>query len=103
MGRLEGKVVVITGAGSGIGKAMSLAFASEGAKVVMSGRDEKKLEEAAKEVKGEKLLVPADVRKANEVEELFKKAVEKFGRIDVAIANAGFGVVGEVAEFEEKE
>jgi len=103
MGRLDGKVVLITGASSGIGLAMALAFSREGAKVVMSAKDREKLGEAAKEVKGEKLLVPADVTKAADMKKLFEKAVAQFGRIDIAIANAGYGVFGEVAEFDEKD
>jgi len=103
MSKLDGKVALITGASSGIGLAMAKLFAAEGAKVVMSARDAKKLNEAAKEVKGEKLLVCADVTKASDVKNLFEKAVARFGRIDIAIANAGYGVFGEVAEFDEKD
>ncbi len=62
----------------------------------------KRLEEAARSVEGEKLLVSVDVSKADEVKGLFKKAVEKFGRVDISVANAGYGVFGEVAEFDEK-
>jgi len=103
MRKLDGKVVVITGASSGIGKAMSVAFAREGAKVVMAAREMKNLEEAAREVEGEKLLVSVDVAKSKDVEGLYKKAVGKFGTVDIAINNAGHGKFGEVAEFEEKD
>ncbi|MDO8340328.1 MAG: SDR family oxidoreductase [Candidatus Burarchaeum sp.] len=103
MGRLDGKVVLITGASSGLGLAMASAFSREGAKVVMSARDAKKLEAAGRKVKGEKLLVAADVTKSGDAKRLFEKAVAQFGRIDIAIANAGYGVFGEVADFDEKD
>ena len=103
MGRLDGKVAVITGASSGIGLAMAKRFVEEGAKVVMGAKDKGKLEEAAKDVKGEKLTVACDVANADDVKRLFGEAVKKFGRIDIAIANAGYGVFGEVADFDEKD
>jgi len=102
-GKLEGKVAVITGASSGLGLATAKLFASEGSKVVMAARDAGKLEEAAKEVKGEKLLVAGDVSKATDVKRIFDSAVKKFSTVDIAINNAGHGIFGEVADFEEKD
>jgi NAD(P)-dependent dehydrogenase (short-subunit alcohol dehydrogenase family) len=89
---LEGKVVLVTGGTSGIGRDTAVLFAKSGAKVVVSGRREKEGEESVELIRaagsdGE--FVKADVSKASEVETLIQKAVERFGRLDVAFNNAG--------------
>jgi NAD(P)-dependent dehydrogenase (short-subunit alcohol dehydrogenase family) len=86
--RLAGKVAIITGGGSGIGLAIAVAFVREGAKVVIGGRDGKKLEAAAAEIGGECLAVSADVSKASSVEKLVSAAIAKCKRIDVLVNNA---------------
>lgn len=86
------KVILITGAASGIGKAAALAFASAGAKLVIADRDEKKGQTTRTEVNDigcEALFIPTDVTKYSEVTAMVNAAVEQFGRIDVAINNAG--------------
>jgi NAD(P)-dependent dehydrogenase (short-subunit alcohol dehydrogenase family) len=89
---LEGKIALVTGGTSGIGRDAAVLFAKAGAKVVVAGRREVEGNETVELVRaagGEALFVKADVSKAPEVETLVKKTVEKFGRLDVAFNNAG--------------
>jgi NAD(P)-dependent dehydrogenase (short-subunit alcohol dehydrogenase family) len=89
---LEGKVGLVTGGTSGIGRDTAVLFAKAGAKVVVAGRREvegNETVELVRAVGGDALFVKADVSKAVEVEALVKKTVEKFGRLDVAFNNAG--------------
>ena len=89
---LEGKVGLVTGGTSGIGREAALLFAKAGAKVVVAGRREKEGRETIELIEaaaGEGLFVRTDVSKASEVDALIQKAVEKFGRLDVAFNNAG--------------
>ena len=98
---LENKVVIITGASSGIGKATALAFAKENASVVLAARREDRLQELVNEIQntgGKALVVKTDISKAEEVENLIQKTLNKFGRIDILINNAGFGVIALVEE-----
>lgn len=85
-------VVLITGALTGIGRATAVAFAREGAQLVVSGRRETEGQALAKELRGlgvEAEFVKADVRKEEDVRNLVNKTVERFGRLDVAVNNAG--------------
>jgi NAD(P)-dependent dehydrogenase (short-subunit alcohol dehydrogenase family) len=86
------QVVIITGALAGIGRAIAEAFAKNGASVVISGRDEvkgKALEKELKAQSGEVTFIRADVRHDDEVKNLVDQAVAKYGRLDVAVDNAG--------------
>ncbi len=91
--RLEHKVAVVTGAGSGIGRAAALALAAEGASVVLAGRREQSLEEtvaaAAAGDQARLRWIPTDVANPDQVDRLFKFAVEAFGGVDVLVASAG--------------
>lgn len=91
--RLQGKIALVTGASRGIGRAIAKLFAEEGAKVVINyGRSEREASSLAEEIKkngGEALLVKADVSQAQEVKEMIKKTLEKFGRVDILVNNAG--------------
>ena len=106
VGRLQGKVALVTGGGSGIGRASALAFAREGAKVVISDIVVAGGEETVRMVKatgGEATFVKADVSKAAEVEALMKKVVETYGRLDCAFNNAGIeGEIKPTAECSEE-
>jgi NAD(P)-dependent dehydrogenase (short-subunit alcohol dehydrogenase family) len=89
---LQGKVALVTGGTSGIGRDTAVLFAKAGAKVVVAGRRESEGKETVELVRaagGEGLFVKADVSKAAQVETLVQRAVEKFGRLDVAFNNAG--------------
>jgi NAD(P)-dependent dehydrogenase (short-subunit alcohol dehydrogenase family) len=89
---LEGKVALVTGGTSGIGRETAVLFAKAGAKVVVAGRREPEGKETVELVRaagGDGLFVKADVSKASEVEALIQKTVEKFGRLDAAFNNAG--------------
>jgi NAD(P)-dependent dehydrogenase (short-subunit alcohol dehydrogenase family) len=89
---LEGKVGLVTGGTSGIGRDTAVLFAKAGAKVVIAGRRELEGQETIELVRaagGDGLFVKADVSKAPEVESLIQKTVERFGRLDVAFNNAG--------------
>lgn len=91
-GRFEGKVAVVTGGAKGIGRAVTRAFAAGGARVVLSGRDEAALGEAAEEVRqkgGEAIAVKADVSVESEADALCERTVKEFGRADILINNAG--------------
>jgi NAD(P)-dependent dehydrogenase (short-subunit alcohol dehydrogenase family) len=89
---LEGKVGLVTGGTSGIGRETAVLFAKAGAKVVVAGRREMEGKETVELIRaagGDSLYVKADVSKASDVDALIQKAVEKFGRLDVAFNNAG--------------
>ena len=97
--RFRGKVVWITGGGSGIGRSLALAFAREGAKVAVSGRREDRLASVADEIEqlgGEALAVPCNVTDEGSIEEAVARVIEAFGQLDVAVANAGFALAGKV-------
>ena len=88
----EGKVALVTGGTSGIGKTTAIAFARAGAKVVLSGRREKEGAQVVAEIKklgGDAAFVRADVAKDADVKAMVKFAVDKFGRLDIAFNNAG--------------
>src|SRR2546428_3526136 len=95
-------VVLITGALTGIGRATALAFAKDGARVVVSGRREaegKALEAELRRLGAEAAFIQADVRRDDEVNNLVEKTVARFGRLDVAVNNAGTeGQVGPITD-----
>jgi len=92
MGKLDGKVAVVTGAAFGNGRGMAVRFAEEGADVVIADVDEQRMEETARLVRQQErqaLTVRCDVAKKADVDALFAATVERFGRVNVAVANAG--------------
>jgi len=92
----EDKVVLVSGAGKGIGRQIALAFAKEGAKVALFARDNKKVEEVEKEIKrigGAVLASTLDITKINQIDDYLQSVESKFGKIDILINNVGIGVV----------
>jgi NAD(P)-dependent dehydrogenase (short-subunit alcohol dehydrogenase family) len=87
--RFQGKVAVVTGGNSGIGLGVAKAYAREGAQVAITGRNEKTLEAAAKEIGDGTLAIQSDAGKVAEIETAMKKIKERFGRIDAMFVNAG--------------
>ena len=97
--KLKDKVAIVAGAGRGLGREMALAFAEEGANLVLAARTQSEIEAVAQEVRalGRKALaVPTDVSVEGQVNQMVKKAVDEFGRIDILVNNAGgpFGTHG---------
>src|SRR4028118_2079928 len=96
---LKGKVALVTGASSGIGEATVLELASRGASVVAAARSVEKLEDLARRAAASGVLVvEADVADRGSGEAMGGRTVEKFGRLDVLVNNAGLGLSGRVAE-----
>jgi NADP-dependent 3-hydroxy acid dehydrogenase YdfG len=98
---LDGKVALVTGAGRGIGRAASLSLARQGAHVVVAARTKGELDSLVREIEklsSSALAVAADVSRENDVDELIRKTVERFGRVDVLVNNAGIGAFAPVAE-----
>lgn len=94
MGHFLGKVALVTGGGSGIGRATALAFAKKGTKVVIVGRTKEKIEETKEMVRasgGEAIAVPADVSSAEQVRKMIQITIDEFGRLDFACNAAGVG------------
>ncbi|MDD5039373.1 MAG: SDR family NAD(P)-dependent oxidoreductase, partial [Dehalococcoidales bacterium] len=92
MGRLDGKVALVTGASRGIGRAISVALAREGANLVLVARDVEGLKQSeaavvACNVKAE--VVPTDITKEQQIEDLFARVMKSFGRLDILVNNAG--------------
>src|SRR5262245_34205152 len=99
--RFKGKVAVVTGGNSGIGLGVALAYAREGASVVITGRDEKTLQAAAKEIGTGTLAIKSDASKISEIENAMDEIREKCRRIDALFVNAGTGrfiSIGDVTE-----
>ena len=95
---LKGRVVMITGANSGIGKASALAFADEGCDMVICARRKPELIQVANQIKAkgrQVLAIPTDVGKEEDVRNLAEKAFAEFGRVDVAFSNAGISLNGQ--------
>jgi NAD(P)-dependent dehydrogenase (short-subunit alcohol dehydrogenase family) len=101
MQRLEGKIAVVTGGNSGIGLATALRFLEEGAKVAISGRNEKTLADAVKKLGKDVLAVQADTARLDEVERFLREVNKKLGKIDVLFVNAGVAKFAPLTETSE--
>ena len=101
MGRLEGKVAVVTGGNSGIGLATAKRFQQEGARVVISGRSKKTLDEAVRTIGNGVLSIQADISSLADLDRLYKEVSNKLGKIDVLFVNAGVAKFAPLAETSE--
>lgn len=102
MKRLEGKVAVVTGGNSGIGLATAKRLQAEGARVAISGRSRKTLDEAVRTIGNGVVAVQADVAKLTDVDKLFAEVSRKLGKIDVLFVNAGIVAFAPFAETSER-
>ncbi|MBD2074969.1 glucose 1-dehydrogenase [Phormidium sp. FACHB-592] len=103
-GRMDGKVALVTGGSSGIGRATAIAFAKEGGKVVIAARRVPEGEETVRQIVeagGEATFVQTDVTQALEVQTLVDRTLERYGRLDCAFNNAGSGKPGKLIELAE--
>ncbi len=101
----SGKVVIITGASSGIGRACAIEYARKGATVVLASRNLSELQKVEKRItsySGSALVVQVDVRNENECRELIKRTIEQYGRIDILINNAGISMRADFNELDLK-
>ena len=102
--RLQNKIAIITGAGSGIGRGIALAFVKEGAKVVVADWSEeggKETVEQIRKINGRAVFVKTDVGKTVDIDKMVKTCLDKFGRVDILVNNAGivkFGPLHETTE-----
>jgi len=99
--RLKGKVAIITGAGSGIGRACALAFARQGARVALVGRRRDHLDAVAREIGDAALVLSADVSKKDDIERVVESTVSHFGSLNVLLNNAGVLHIGTAEQITE--
>jgi short-subunit dehydrogenase len=93
---IAGKVIIVTGASSGIGRAAALMLGRENARLALVARREDRLRQLAGEIGSDPLVLPLDLRGRSGVEEMIRTTQVRFGRIDILINNAGFGFLGSV-------
>lgn len=101
--RLQGKNVIVTGAGTGIGRACALAMAREGARLALVGRRKEKLQDLAKEIGSSAIPIASDVSKKVDIENLVGRAIAELGGINVLLNNAGVLHVGNVEQITEEQ
>ncbi len=101
--RLKDKIALITGAGSGIGRATAKLFAVEGATVVIVDKNAAAAKAVAAEIGGRALAIAADVSKSSDVQAMIGETISKYQRLDILFNNAGYGITGSVVETSEED
>ena len=97
---LRGKIAIVTGASSGIGRAVAYEFARNGVKQVLTARSKDRLGALAEDLDAEAIVVPADMTSPKDIRMIVERAVAEFGRIDILLANAGIYLSGDVVDGE---
>jgi short-subunit dehydrogenase len=98
--RIQDRVVIVTGASRGIGEALARQLAAAGAKVVLAARDMGRLKAIAAEIGDNALAVEVDVANRDQVKAMVDATIERFGRVEILINNAGIGLSGVIADFD---
>ena len=98
MGKLDGKVAIVTGGGTGIGKGIARAFATEGARVIIASRSKQTLNEVAEELGDQVLAVPTDLKVEAQITALFERTIAEMGRLDILVNNSGVFEGGPIEE-----
>jgi NAD(P)-dependent dehydrogenase (short-subunit alcohol dehydrogenase family) len=101
--RFEGKIILVTGGNSGIGLATAQRLLSEGATVIITGRDGEKLKKAVQSLGNKVEGIVSDIAKLSDIESLYAQIKAKYGRLDGLFANAGIGIMGPVESVTEKD
>jgi 3-oxoacyl-[acyl-carrier protein] reductase len=96
---IENQVAIVTGAGRGIGRAVAMELGKMGARVVLSARSRSELEDAASAIGANASVMPADVRKKEDVQRLFEHVSTALGPVDILVNAAGLGIFGPVVDF----
>jgi ribitol 2-dehydrogenase len=97
---LNGKIAIVTGASSGIGRAVAYELASHGVKQILTARSADRLSALAEELNSESLVVPADMTSPKDIHGIVEQAIKRFGRVDILLANAGIYISGDVIDGE---